>query len=98
MLNTLPLAIERKDELSSFLALDPNYNGVGMASYSRLDKELFDKLMIWHFGFLNKCRYLNLVPIVRSTLSFYTLLLPPHCFMIWCLFHAIPRTLKILKG
>lgn len=54
-LNKLPLAIDRNDEskfrnvngvclkLSNFLAIDPTYDGVGMASYSRLDKELFDK-------------------------------------------------------
>lgn len=58
-LNKLKLPIERKDEekfrnpngvtikLSNFLAIDPSYSGVGMTSYSKLDKELF-------FEFVNK--------------------------------------------
>jgi 5-methylcytosine-specific restriction protein A len=30
-------------KLSNFLAIDPNYLGVGMTSYSKLDEELFKK-------------------------------------------------------
>ncbi len=64
-LNKLPLAIERNDEskfrnvngvclkLSNFLAIDPTYNGTGMLSYSKLDKELFDKYFNDHVN-LNK--------------------------------------------
>ena len=49
------MAVERKDvkkfrnpngislKLSNFLALDKNYSGKGMSSYSKLDEELFNK-------------------------------------------------------
>lgn len=54
-LNKLTLPVSRTDaakfrningvclKLSNFLALDPTYEGKGMVSFSKLDKELFDK-------------------------------------------------------
>lgn len=55
ILNKLPIHEERPDEvkfrnpngvglkLSNFLAIDPDYPGKGMESYSKLDKEVFDE-------------------------------------------------------
>jgi 5-methylcytosine-specific restriction protein A len=55
ILNKLPIHEERPDKvkfrnpnsvrlkLSNFLAIDPDYHGKGMASYSRLDKAVFDE-------------------------------------------------------
>ncbi|MDR2085414.1 MAG: HNH endonuclease [Bacteroidales bacterium] len=55
ILNKLPIFDTKPDEnlfrnpngvnlkLSNFLALDPNYSGKGMQSYSKLDKEVFDE-------------------------------------------------------
>lgn len=55
ILNKLPIHEERPDEvkfrnpngvglkLSNFLAIDPDYHGKGMESYSKLDKEVFDE-------------------------------------------------------
>lgn len=55
ILNKLPIHEERPDEvkfrnpngvglkLSNFLAIDPDYQGKGMESYSKLDKEVFDE-------------------------------------------------------
>jgi 5-methylcytosine-specific restriction protein A len=55
LLNKLPLFPDRPDEkkfrnpngvglkLSNFLAIDPAYGGKGMASYSKLDKAVFDE-------------------------------------------------------
>lgn len=54
-LNELPIYTNRPDavkfrnpngaalKLSNFLAIDPNYHGTGMASYSRLDKSIFEE-------------------------------------------------------
>ena len=33
-------------KLSNFLALDPNYSGKGMESYSKLDQEVFEEFLI----------------------------------------------------
>lgn len=55
ILNKLPIHEEIPDKvkfrnpngvglkLSNFLAIDPNYDGKGMESYSKLDKEVFDE-------------------------------------------------------
>ena len=54
-LNKLPIYASRPDapkfrnsngvalKLSNFLAIDPTYHGVGMASYSKLDKDIFEE-------------------------------------------------------
>lgn len=56
-LNKLPLFPERPDaekfrnpngvslKLSNFLAIDPNYHGKGMESFSRLDQEIFNEFL-----------------------------------------------------
>ncbi|GGH64771.1 HNH endonuclease [Phaeocystidibacter marisrubri] len=57
ILNKLPIHEERPDQvkfrnpngvglkLSNFLAIDPDYNGKGMESYSKLDKEVFEEFL-----------------------------------------------------
>ncbi len=66
ILNSLPIHEVRPDEvkfrnpngvglkLSNFLAIDPNYNGKGMESFSKLDKEVFEE-------FINNRKELSLI-------------------------------------
>jgi 5-methylcytosine-specific restriction protein A len=75
VLNKLPIHEERPDQvkfrnpngvglkLSNFLAIDPNYQGKGMESYSKLDKEVFDEFEN------NKIKLASIASQIKKTAS-----------------------------
>ena len=75
VLNKLPIHEERPDQvrfrnpngvglkLSNFLAIDPNYEGKGMKSYSKLDKEVFDEFEN------NKIELASIASKIKKTVS-----------------------------
>ncbi|MFI2741258.1 hypothetical protein ACG2LH_00850 [Zhouia sp. PK063] len=50
-------------KLSNFLAIDPNYKGKGMESYSKLDKEVFEEFEN------NKVELASIVSKIKKTVS-----------------------------
>ncbi|MCA0132606.1 HNH endonuclease [Winogradskyella alexanderae] len=75
VLNKLPIHEYRPDQvkfrnpngvglkLSNFLAIDPNYEGKGMESYSKLDKQVFDEFVN------NKINLSTIASKIKKTIS-----------------------------